>query len=187
MDSNNKNINFSKLFEHHYNVELLYCPTAASAVINLQSKQLKPPTKILIHIGTNDLDVMSPVAAAKNILDLAENLEREYKCRVVISLALIRGDHLNNKVRAFNQLIKDTRYPHINHENITSEYLHDSKHLDRYTKPGQHLSGSQVFAGDIYQAITGRRPAQETLRISKQWPRKRTSHRNSIPMLESMV
>ena len=65
------------------------------------------PTKVILHVGTNDLADKSPQTVADEIQDLAHHIEHKYDSAVCISEITQRfdSDKLNCKVKEVNKII----------------------------------------------------------------------------------
>ena len=165
MDSNKKNIDFHKLFNQP--VTVVPCPTVAWAHRAIQ-RGLGKPAKVIIHIGTNDLDSVTPLSYADDMISLAEQININYKCPVIILEVLVRrpnsyGISLNDKVDAANELLRGSRFSTISHSDVHEEHLYDEKHLNRNTRGNQHLAGSQIFAKNLYKALYESSPSMQRL------------------------
>ncbi|XP_048587463.1 uncharacterized protein LOC125570206 [Nematostella vectensis] len=95
------------------------------------------PTRIIIHVGTNDLRSLSPVQA-DGIVDLAREIESTSTgTKVVISELVTRRDSFRDGVQEVNKRLKrfcsQNRWDRISHTNITTGMLNQG---------GLHLNAS---------------------------------------------
>ena len=105
------------------------------------------PDRVILHVGTNDLKSERTVSKiAKDILNLAESINAETKSPVIISGIIPRGDNLNGKAEAVNDVLKkkcmESNIGFIDNSNIKISNLNSSKlHLNK--------SGTTIFAKNL--------------------------------------
>ena len=90
---------------------------------------------IVISVGTNDTDEGNPEEIYKTLVNIAEDLNKEYKdTNVYLSQLPPRNDNKNNKIKQLNQLLSEGTPETIHvikHENLRIEHLHDQKHIKK--------------------------------------------------------
>ena len=102
MDSNRKFTNFNQLLGGNLKkgkVIVIPCSNIASTEKILESHQIDNPSKILLHIGINDIDNTEPENIAKDLVQVAEKFKAKYKCQVYISDITPRKDGLQDAVK----------------------------------------------------------------------------------------
>ena len=60
-DSNDKFLNEQKLIQPKQKYTFVRCPSIEHVSSFLESQVIEPPQKIVIHIGTNDLSITTPM------------------------------------------------------------------------------------------------------------------------------
>ena len=126
----------------------------------LQQGFRTPPTDIVLHTGTNDIETAGAHVVAERIMNNAADAVTAYGCNVFVSTLPPRKD-LQDKVEEANKHINhlkstDKRYSQvkvINHVNIFASHLYDRKHLTSFQKGS--TSGCQLLAANIYKAVVG--------------------------------
>ena len=177
MDSNRNNIDFRALFPEAAEVRVVPCSNIPSAHNAIQRGLQFSPTDIVLHVGTNDSEVMSPDAVAEGMEKLALTAARKHGCDVHLSLLTPRSDNLSENVIRTNQKLKANAHRHpdsiklVEHATISVRHLRDNKHLDRYRKgDSDKLTGTQLFSRDLYASVVGAAPSYGTLTKSRKWP-----------------
>ena len=185
MDSNRVNIDFRRLFGSE-STHTIPCRNIVDANHQLQRglSNQEDPTDIVIHVGTNDLDILGPEIVAESINKLVSNAKSKYSSsRIHASLLLPRKDSAQAAVQKTNRLITASIQQTlpgvriIHHPTIAEKHLRDAKHLDRYVLDNSAHSGTQLFAKDLYKSVVGTEPTDEILRYSRRWNSK--SNRNA--------
>ncbi|CAB3982729.1 Scavenger receptor cysteine-rich type 1 M130 [Paramuricea clavata] len=114
---------------------------------------LTAPNKLILHVGTNDLQRMTPDELLTHVQKLGESITRENgNIELVLSEIITRNDDktLADKVNEYNkglaQLCIERNWCLIRHNNI------DVNHLNNY---GLHLNkqGTSVLAKNIKQFL----------------------------------
>ncbi|CAB4000157.1 Hypothetical predicted protein [Paramuricea clavata] len=114
---------------------------------------LTAPNKLILHVGTNDLQRMTPDELLTHVQKLGESITRENgNIELVLSEIITRNDDktLADKVNEYNkglaQLCTERNWCLIRHNNI------DVNHLNNY---GLHLNkqGTSVLAKNIKQFL----------------------------------
>ena len=162
MDSNRRDINFNKLFPNA-KVNIYPCGTAKWARKLVEETDFKNPSDVIFHLGTNDLETLSPSHFVEDIKQVASIVETKYKCKVFISEILPRGDTFHEKVATTNRLLKQLPWHLVSHDKISPEHLHDTKHLNRFVKQNDVFSGSQLLSIDFYQTMYNKVPHKTRL------------------------
>ena len=158
MDSNRKFINFNQLLGVNLKkgkVIVISCSNITSAEKILESHQIDNPSKILLHIGINDIDNTEPENLAKDLVQVAEKFKAKYKCQVYISDITARKDDLQDAVKEVNilianKLIKNPELIRVDSININRTHLYDIRPLKRNKNSRQSLSGVQLLSMNIY-------------------------------------
>ena len=185
MDSNRANIDFRRLFGSD-NTQTVPCKNIVDANHQLQRGlgHQEEPTDIVVHVGTNDLDIHNAEAVAEGLNKFVLNVKSKHQSsKIHVSLLLPRNDSLQAAAQKTNRLITTSVQQTlpgvriIQHPTIGTKHLRDVKHLDRYAQENSDLSGTQLFSKDIYKSVVGSEPTEETLAHSRRWNSK-TSRNN---------
>ena len=153
MDSNRKHINFDNLFVND-KVRVVACGNVEHASVFVHERLEYLPKTVLIHLGTNDLNVVSPQQYLSALLDLVQYLESK-GCKVLVSELLPRTDGNRGMTDKVNIMLKDL-FPEISripHPNISHAHLYDEVHLRRNVNNGDQFSGVQLLSIDFYRAV----------------------------------
>ena len=184
MDSNRKHIDFSKLFPKAARVVVYECGTIPSATSKV--RRMDPndsPTDIVLHIGTNDSDDVSISAGtnAEKLTDLANEAASKFPNALIhLSELTPRKDALHAKAMDTNYTLRELRTTAfsanvrlVTNGNLQQEHLWDAKHLsytyhkDDETRRINAPAGSMLLAGNIYAAVTNRKPDIDILLSSR--------------------
>ena len=129
---------------------------SGSTISDLQNYYMKPllrkkPTKIKIHIGTNDVTEKESTSdkILDALLDLKKVIESELpECEVVISIPIMRTDKeaAGQMIESLNRKLKSLDLNIIDNNNITNKDL---------GRRGLHLNnrGISKFAGNILDRL----------------------------------
>ena len=104
------------------------------------------PNTIILHVGTNDLrGADPPKVISKRIMDLARKCS-DMNSKIYVSSLVSRGDNLNHKVEAVNDILEAScngaNIGFIDNSNISTSDLNNSKlHLNR--------DGSEKLANNL--------------------------------------
>ena len=186
--SNRNNIDFRKLFGSA-NTETIPCKNIPDANYQIQRGVMKieDPTNIIIHVGTNDLDIHKPEAVADGLSSLVMQAKRRYNsAKIHLLLLLPRNDNLQAAVMKVNRLVSTQVQQTIpgvsiiHHTTIGTKHLHDAKHLNRYVGDHGTFSGSQLFSKDMYKSVLGRDPSTDILASSRRWMNKYETQRSGF-------
>ena len=171
MDSNRRHIDFHTLCPET-EIVMMRCGVAPD-VANAIEQNLGSPTNVIIHVGTNDVEHAEPALVAERITGVARRASERFGAAAVsVSLIPPRSDKLNEAVTEVNERLRTTDWQGIKlieHKDIETRHLHDSKHLSRSRLEGERLTGTQYLARDFYHAIYGKFPSQGILRKSRRW------------------
>jgi hypothetical protein len=166
-DSNGRYINTTLLCPNS-KVDYHRCPTfpqAKKIINNLTSS----PKTILIHCGTNDLEITSSnseiTTEIENITSIIH--EKHPTSRILLSTLLPRSDKLNERAKELNETLEKTFDKHnmitiIEHGNINCEHLRDKKHLDKV--------GVKLFASNLKRAYFNKQRPNSQRRASRLSP-----------------
>jgi hypothetical protein len=142
----------------------------------IERNTIHEPTDIVMHCGTNDIDENSAETTASEIMNAAARATDKYQCQVYVSKLLPRKDELNKKAQHTNNQLIDQlagqRFPNIkiiHHENISTRHLYDDKHLKYNSGRNDELSGAQLFASNMYQAVYKQTAPDHVLMSSRRW------------------
>ena len=111
-------------------------PGATVSDINVNAKQLLDeinPQRIIIHVGTNDLKTSkSPNEIGESIINMVSDFNSGRKSIFHVSSIIARGDHLNEKAKAVNSVVRrlcqERNVCFIDHENINPDiHLNNSR------------------------------------------------------------
>ena len=173
MDSNHNCIDFHRLF-HEDDVQVLKCGTTHVAKNEVDRGFRNEPTDIVLHTGTNDIEKVEPRTVDENIMNNAADTVNRFNCNV--SLLPPRSDTpFSNKANTANKWLEqlkrvDGKYAMVKlipHSNITTDHLHDRKHLNKVSNRG--WSGCQLLAADMFRSVRGVEAPDHILRNSIKW------------------
>ena len=131
---------------------------------------------VIVHLGTNDIETQSPEEVHANLVHLKCELEDTLQCKVLLSTLLPRNDNLHEATVVCNELLSATSPDDIiRHSQISKSHLHDKKHLS-FRQDGNTLSGVQLFAQNLFQAVHSSSPPtlSSAIKVAKN-----VSHRTS--------
>ena len=134
MDSNRKFIDFRELLS---NEKEDGGQTRGKAETLMNSPKIMDPSKILIHVGVNDIDDQYPEDIANNLVSIAKKFQEKFTCKVYLSDITPRNDHFQGHVQAVNQMLayktSKSNIQKVSHSNLSPNYLHDDRHLKNLT------------------------------------------------------
>ena len=194
MDSNRKFINFRDLLQEETRQEnsviVIPCGNIKKAENILQTSEIiVNPKKILIHVGINDIDNKDGKVVALDLKHLAEAYQDKFQCDVYISDITPRNDQLAGQVDTVNQIldqrVSKSRIIRVKHRNLQTHHLYDDRHLRRNKTHGEVLSGVQIFAKNIYQALLGKVPDANKLEKILRYTKNHRQTRNYGPQTQS--
>ena len=107
IDSNRKNIDFHALLPNS-SVELIPCSKVPSANRAMIGGFQHPPSDVVLHVGTNDIDICQPNAVADSMVKLAARIADKYVCNVHLSELLVRGDNRDADTELVNSILKSS-------------------------------------------------------------------------------
>ena len=132
------------------------------------------PTDIILHVGTNDMDIGTPQGVADDLCKLAEAAVRKYGCDVHVSQLTSRNDRFskealraNELIEAQSQLLEGVQL--IKHPHLSPRHVYDDKHLDRYRCGQDELSATQIFSIDLFKGVYGMAPPTQIVKSSRRW------------------
>ena len=107
MDSNRKLISFEKLFaeelfDQNASIITIPCGNINKARNILKSHNISNPSKILLHVGINDIDNEHPEDIAYKLKLLAEEYKEKFKCEVFLLDITSRKDQYHQDVEMIN-------------------------------------------------------------------------------------
>ena len=133
MDSNRKHINNERFWNGH-SCKIMSAGDVFTGRKILIENDFKNAKFIYLHIGTNDIErIESLDNIAKDIINLGKLAKQSNpNANIIISEIPIRGDYINEKRLAVNDLMEkgmpESIY-YVKHNNITKEMLVDKKHI----------------------------------------------------------
>ena len=147
-----------RMFPPNQEVHYSWCPKIENARATLQNDINDSPQLLLIHTGTNDLSITTPIVEfiAELSTLITEAAKKFPTSKIIYSTLLPRTDIPIPIITRINeQLITEcSRLPNvhlINHANLFAEgidLLHDTEHIKR-----RHIG---LFAANLIDAIRGR-------------------------------
>lgn len=156
-DSNGKYLKRKKMFPPNQKLKYFRCPTIAQARNTLTELQ-DTPQLLLIHTGTNDLTITTPIdEITSNLLTLITEAATKFPTsKIIYSTLLPRSDIPMSTITKINEqlIAKCSSFPNVHlvsHDNLLaagSGVLHDTKHINR-----QYIG---LFASNLIAAIRGR-------------------------------
>ena len=107
MDSNRKLISFEKLFaeglfDQNALIITIPCGNINKARNILKSRDISNPSKILLHVGINDIDNEHPEDIVYKLRLLAEEYKEKFKCEVFLLDITSRKDQYHQDVEMIN-------------------------------------------------------------------------------------
>ena len=134
------------------------------------------PSKILIHVGVNDIDDQYPEDIANNLVSIAKKFQEKFKCKVYLSDITPRNDHFQGHVQAVNQMLayktSKSNIQKVSHSNLSPNYLHDDRYLKRNRSTGELISGVELLCSNSYRALIGKAAKPGTLKKSLRYTRR---------------
>ena len=177
MDSNRKHIDFRKLFHKQENVTMYKGATieSASHIFNMECPDHNAePTDIVFHVGTNDTDSNTAEHNAQQLIALSEQASRKFpNARVHVSELTPRGDEMHDKVKETNTMLRNHNWHQnvqlIKHMALTSEHLHDDRHLAYWynSDDKDQMSGSMWLAAELFRSIINFMPSKLALMLCR--------------------
>ena len=156
MDSNRRHLDFNKLFPND-RVKVYPCGTISYALRKLPS--LGFPKTVVVHLGTNDIEKVSPQQVHDNLVKLKGEIESRYNCRTIVSNLLPRSDVFSHSVGICNDLLSSSlRGALISHHNISQQHLHDKKHVSFRNSAPHVPSGCQLLSSNMFSGVYGYSP-----------------------------
>ena len=115
------------------------------------------PTKLVIHVGVNNVDTMSASELANRIFSAACIGNNKRKSLVHETNTLL--DQLIAAVPGKGIEV-------IRHPNLSTRHLHDDRHLRRSKGPADILPATLIFAKNLYMNIWNTVPSDVTLQAA---------------------
>ena len=119
------------------------CPRTETARIVVQNELSDPPQLIVIHTGTNDLTMTTPVDAFISDLSImiTEASRKFPMSKIIYSTLLPRADLPSHLISKINKQIADgcSKLPNVHivtHENLLAKEsvdLHGDRHIEKAT------------------------------------------------------
>ena len=119
---------------------------------------VQQPTKVLIHVGTNDVETKKEPQLRKEVDNMIQLLRNTFPdARIFLSSIFVRKqkeDTLNNIIRTMNQYLEDfcdrtQRYTFMDNACISHNNMQDAKHVNP--------AGLHQFITNIRLAVFGER------------------------------
>ena len=162
-DSNGKFLNTKKMFPSSYTAQYFRCPKIENARALIQNEIIDSPQLIVIHTGTNDLEMTHTVEdlISEITIMIREASTKFPSSKIIYSTLLPRADVSSPNIAHINEQIcvRCSKLPNVHlvtHDNVFAkgpDVLHDNKHLRK-----RHIG---LFAANLVDAIRGRtRPAR---------------------------
>ena len=151
------------MFPSSYTAQYFRCPKIENARALIQNEIVDFPQLIVIHTGTNDLEMTHTVDdLISEITTMITEASTKFPCsKIIYSTLLPRADVSSRNITHINEQIcvQCSKLPNVHlvtHDNVFAkgpDVLHDNKHLQR-----RHIG---LFAANLVEAIRGRtRPAR---------------------------
>ena len=109
MDSNRKFIDFRELLSNEIvdggQVVVILCGNVRKGEALINSPKITDPSKLLMHVGVNDIDDQYPEDIANNLVTIAKKFQEKFKCNVYLSDITPQNDHFQGHVQAANQTL----------------------------------------------------------------------------------
>ena len=74
-------------------IVVIPCGNVRKAETLIYSPKVTDPSKILIHVGVNDIDDQYPEDIGNNLVTIAKKFQEKFKCKVYLSDITPRNDH----------------------------------------------------------------------------------------------
>ena len=148
MDSNRKVINFSRLWKAN-EPKCLNTATLSDVYTAIQNTDMNSITCLLIHCGTNDIEMNSVESVFQRYIELVSIIKSKFKGTIIISELLLWNDKFDRSAEDLNNQLKehyeaDNAVLVVHHKNIRRQgisVLRDQKHLNN------NISG--LFASNL--------------------------------------
>ena len=174
MDSNSKYINLPKLLKVGRNKVQMKRTYAVEQAIDRfnQDEEQHPPTDVVLHVGTNNLDKQQPNEVIRLIEEFRHCVALKYpKARLHISEILPRKSANGHQAAGELNVLLQTSFTGVSnvnlfqHRSIRRDQLRDEKHLSFRWEEGEQqcMSGTMWLACDIFEAVMGHKPEQRFL------------------------
>lgn len=135
-DSNGKFINMKRLFPSSKAVKIK-TPRTSSALENIKKIKAKSLKQLIIHTGTNDFLTSKGNSVVDKIAEVVIQARKTFpQTRISVSTILPRSDVSTHRIADINKEIHQAcvnieNVHIIDHEDITSEHLYDTVHLNK--------------------------------------------------------
>lgn len=155
-DSNGKFINMRRLFPSSKAVKIK-TPRTSSALENIQKIKAKNLKQLVIHTGTNDFMPSKDNSVVNKITEVVIQARKTFpKTQISVSTILPRLDIPTHRIADLNKEIHQAcmsieNVHIIHHEDITSEHLYDTVHLNK--------KGVSLLARNMKDTVLHRRRA----------------------------
>ena len=187
MDSNRKLISFEKLFaeglfDQNASIITIPCGNINKARNILKSHNISNPSKILLHVGINDIDNEHPEDIAYKLKFLAEEYKEKLKCKVFLLDITPRKDQYHQDIKMINHNLNSLlRNSIIRVKHSNSQHLHDDRHLRRNRNQGEAMSVKTMSKSNvcknIYETMTQKAIEMELIKKSQWYPSKNLYNR----------
>lgn len=165
------------MFPSSYTAQYFRCPKIENARALIQNEIVDSPQLIVIHTGTNDLEMTHTVDdLISEITTMITEASTKFPCsKIIYSTLLPRADVSSPNITHINEQIcaQCSKLPNVHlvtHDNVFAkgpDVLHDNKHLRR-----RHIG---LFAANLVEAIRGRTRPARFLNTQTRSPRRQQS------------
>ena len=112
-------------------IVVIPCGNVRKAETLIYSPKVTDPSKILIHVGVNDIDDQYPEDIGNNLVTIAKKFQEKFKCKVYLSDMTPRNDHCQGHIQAVNQMLacktSEINIQKVGRSNLSPNYLHDDR------------------------------------------------------------
>ena len=155
MCSNKKFIDFRELLsnETEDGVQIASIPfgNVRKAETLMNSPKIADTSKIIIHVGMNDIDNQYPESITDKLVSIAKKFQEKFKCKIYLSDITPQNDHFQGHVQAVKQTLASSKnnIQEVSHSNLSPNYLHDDRHLKRNRSAGEMILGVELLCSNI--------------------------------------
>ena len=154
MDSNREFVDFRELLSNEIvdrgQIVVIPCGNVRKAEVLMNSPKITDISKVLIHVGVNDIDDQHLEDAANNLVTIAKKFQEKYK--------MSKGN-----------------IQKVSQNNLSPNHLHDDRHLKRNRSA---VAGVELLCSNIYRAF-GLAPEPGTLTKSLRYTRRNNKYMKS--------
>ena len=81
------------------------CGNMRNVKFIINSSKITDPSKMLMHVGVNDIDNQHPEEIAKNFVTISKKIRKKFECNVHLSDITLRNEYFQGHVEAVHQAL----------------------------------------------------------------------------------